>query len=222
MFKTYHHLSAEERAVLMLERHNGSSLRSIALRLGRSPSTLSRELQRAGSGPYDPTRAAEGYRARRVRSRRPCLLVQGSALYRYVHDKLVFLRWSPQQIAARLRAMPADERPGLVSHETIYAAIYAQPRGALKQGMVAALRQAKNTRGRRRSTAAASSFVPDALRIQNRPEHIETRLLPGHWEKYRGQSRFSMRGATERAVGRLLTRAVLPMSLGTARTRLRA
>ena len=182
MSRTYHHLSAEERAVIMLERQNGRSLRSIALRLGRSPSTVSRELRQAGSGRYDPTCAAEGYRRRRVRSRRRCLLLPGSALYRYVYDKLVFLRWSPQQIAARLHAMPADERPGVVSHETIYAAIYAQPRGALKQGLVAALRQAKSTRGRRRTTAATSSFVPDALRIQNRPEHIETRLVPGHWE----------------------------------------
>lgn len=179
---SYHHLSPEERAVIMIERRNGSSLRSIARRLGRSPSTVSRELQRFGARSYDATRAARGYRERRAASRRPCLLAPGSALYRYVHDRLVFWRWSPQQIAARLRRMPDTERPGLVSHETIYATIYAQPRGALKQGMVAALRQAKPTRGRRRTTAAARSFVPEALRIRNRPEHVETRLLPGHWE----------------------------------------
>lgn len=182
MSRIYHHLSAEERAVIMLERQNGSSLRAIARRLGRSPSTVSRELRRAGGERYDPTCAAEGYRRRRMHSRRRCLLVPGSALYRYVYDTLVFLRWSPQQIAARLHAMPADERPGVISHETIYAAIYAQPRGALKQGLIAALRQAKRARGRRRTTAATGRFVPDALRIQHRPEHIEARLVPGHWE----------------------------------------
>ncbi|MFA7387835.1 MAG: IS30 family transposase [Thiohalobacteraceae bacterium] len=48
--------------------------------------------------------------------------------------------------------------------------------------MVAALRQAKPTRGHRRTTGAARSFVPEALRIQNRPEDIESRLSPGHWE----------------------------------------
>ena len=94
------------------------------------------------------------------------------------NDRLVFSRWSPQQIAARLRQMPDSESPGLISHETIYA----QPRGALKQDMVATLRQAKPTRERRRTTAATRSFVPEALRIQNRPEDIESRLLPGHWE----------------------------------------
>src|SRR5690606_22040076 len=72
--------------------------------------------------------------------------------------------------------------PGLVSHETIYTTIYAQPHGALKLDMSAALRQAKPSRGRRRTTAAARSFVPEALRIQNRSERIEHRLLPGHGE----------------------------------------
>lgn len=182
MSRTCHHPSPEDRAVIMIERQNGSSLRSIARRLGRSPSTVSRELQRAGPGAYDATRASQGYRQRRGTSRRPRLLLPGTALYQHVHDRLVFSRWSPQQIAARLRQMPDAERPGLVSHETIYATIHAQPRVALKQGMVAALRQAKPARGRRRTTAAARSFVPEALRIQNRPEHIEHRLLPGHWE----------------------------------------
>lgn len=178
----YRHLSPEERAVIMIERQNGTSLRAIGRRLGRSPSTISRELQRADDACYDATRAADGYRRRRLRSRRPRRLLDDTPLYRYVHDHLVFLRWSPEQIAARLRAMPADVRPGLVSHEAIYAAIYAQPRGALKEGMVQALRQAKATRGRRRTTAAAASFVPEALRIVHRPAEIAQRLFPGHWE----------------------------------------
>lgn len=133
-----------------------------------------RELKRAGPGTYDATRAAQGYRDLRDASRRPRLLIPGTALYQHVHDRLIFFRWSPQQIVARLRQMLESERPGLISHETIYA----QPRGALKQDMVAALRHAKPARGRRRTTAAARSFVPDALRIQNRPEDIESRLVP--------------------------------------------
>ncbi len=182
MSRPYHHLSAEERAVLMIERQHGSSLRRIALRLGRSASTLSRELRRNGHTTYDATQAGCGYRERRRRCRRRRRLLAGSPLYRHVHDRLVFLRWSPQQIAARLRQMPASDCPGLVSHETIYAAIYAQPRGGLKQAMLEALRQGKPVRGRRRTTAAANTFVPEALRIQHRPEAIEQRLLPGHWE----------------------------------------
>ena len=123
MSRTYHHLSPEDRAVIMIERQNGSSLRSIASRLGRSPSTVSRELQRAGPGAYDATHAAQAYRDRRSASRCPRSLIPGTALYQDVHDRLVFSRSSPQQIAARLRQMPDSERPGLISHETIYATV---------------------------------------------------------------------------------------------------
>jgi IS30 family transposase len=199
--RSYRHLSPEDRAGIMIDLQHGSSLRAMARRLGRSPSTVSREIKRAGSAGYDATRAAAGYRQRRAHSRRSRRLIEGTALYQHVYDHLVFKRWSPQQIAARLRAMPAEERPGLVSHETIYAAIYAQPRGALKQGMVAALRQAKASRGRRRTTAAAGRFVPEASQIQHRPAHIDSRRLPGHWE-----GDFSKGAYTRSAVGVLVER----------------
>lgn len=69
-----------------------------------------------------------------------------------------------------------------VNHETIYAAIYSFPRGGLKQAMIEALRQHKPTRGRRRTTLAGGGFVPEQLRIVYRPEQIESRQWPGHWE----------------------------------------
>ncbi|MDZ7905934.1 MAG: IS30 family transposase [Cypionkella sp.] len=69
-----------------------------------------------------------------------------------------------------------------MSHETIYAAIYAQPRGGLKAEMIAALRQHKPARGLRRTTLAGGSIAPESLRIIHRPEEIEARLVPGHWE----------------------------------------
>ena len=72
--------------------------------------------------------------------------------------------------------------PAHVSHETIYAAIYAQPRGGLKAAMIEALRQAKPKPGLKRRAAAGTSMVPESLRIINRPDEIEARLVPGHWE----------------------------------------
>jgi IS30 family transposase len=69
-----------------------------------------------------------------------------------------------------------------VSHETIYAAIYAHPRGGLKEAMIQALRQEKPVRGRRRTTLSSAGFVPEALRIVYRPEEIGLRQWPGHWE----------------------------------------
>ena len=69
-----------------------------------------------------------------------------------------------------------------ISHETIYAAIYAQPKGGLKAEMIAALRQHKPARGVRRTTLSGGSIAPESLRIIHRPEEIEGRLVPGHWE----------------------------------------
>lgn len=154
MGKQYSHLSPEERAVLQVERDRGTSLRAIGRRFGRSASTLSREIGRQQSSRYSAHSAAVSYRARRVRSVRPRLLAQGTAMFAFVHDRLVFDRWSGQQIAATLRVMHPDDARQRVSHETIYAAIYAHPRGGLKQALVQALRQGKPTRGLRRTTAA--------------------------------------------------------------------
>ncbi|WP_337245224.1 IS30 family transposase [Luteimonas sp. gir] len=182
MAKQYSHLSAEERAVLQLERNRGTSLQEIGRRLGRSASTLSREVRRHGDGIYSAHDAAGSYRARRSRCVRRRKLVEEGELFQFVHDHLVFERWSPQQIAATLRAMQPDDASQRVSHETIYAAIYVYPRGGLKKALVEALRQGKPSRGRRRTTAAGRSWVPEQLRIVHRPEDIEQRLVPGHWE----------------------------------------
>ena len=178
------HLSSEERGVIFAEHNRGSSQRSIGELLDRSASTICRELARGRQegGCYCPQTARRVYDARRVRCRRKRKLVAGSDLYRFVHGKLVHLHWSPEQIAQRLRFMKPDDPAAHVSHETIYAAIYAQPRGGLKAAMIEALRQAKPRRGLKRTTSAGSAIVPETLRIINRPEDIEARLVPGHWE----------------------------------------
>ncbi|KVN68754.1 transposase, partial [Burkholderia ubonensis] len=183
--KEYKHLSAEERAAIMIERAKNTSVRAIARLLGRSASTITRELARNHTESpcsYDATSAARAYRTRRERSRRQHKLAVGSALYWQVHHHLVYRRWSPQQIAARLREMHPDTPEQRVSHETIYAAIYTHPRGGLKQAMIEALRREKPMRGNTRKTLARKSFVPEELRIVHRPEQIETRKWPGHWE----------------------------------------
>ncbi|KVR17981.1 transposase, partial [Burkholderia ubonensis] len=169
----------------MIESGKKVSVRAIARLLGRSASTVTRELARnraESARCYDATVAAKAYRTRRERSRRPRKLLAASALYWHVHHQLVYRRWSPQQIAARLREMHPDSPDQRVSHETIYAAIYTHPRGGLKQAMIEALRQEKPARGNPRKTLARKSFVPEELRIIHRPEQIETRKWPGHWE----------------------------------------
>lgn len=178
------HLSPEERGVILAEHRRGSSQRSIGGLLCRPASTICRELARGrqDDGSYCPQGGRLVYDLRRERCRRPRKLALGSAIYRFVHDHLVYHRWSPEQIAHRLRIMKPDDPSARVSHETIYAAIYAQPRGGLKAAMIEALRQAKPARGLKRTTLAGTSMVPESLRIIHRPEEIEARLIPGHWE----------------------------------------
>ena len=187
MDKRYKHLNGEERGVILAEHLRGASLGAIGLLLGRSASTIGRELLRGRpkeepAQPYCAQRGGERYRAHRKRCGRRRKLVCGGWLHDFVQGKLIHRRWSPEQIAQRLRLMKPNDASARVSHETIYATIYAQPRGGLKMAMVEALRQAKPARGRRRTTLAGTSMVPESLRIINRPEEIEARLVPGHWE----------------------------------------
>jgi len=126
--------------------------------------------------------AAQRYRQRRSKSVRRRKIVEGSALFQSIRDDLVLYRWSPQQIAAKLRSMHPDDPTQRVSHETIYASVYDHPRGGLKKELAEALRQSKPARGRRRTTAAKRTWVPEELKIAHRPEEIQQRLVPGHWE----------------------------------------
>ncbi|MFC6840034.1 IS30 family transposase [Xanthomonas theicola] len=182
MSRSYLHLSAEERAVLQIETRRGQSLRSISRLLDRSPSTSSRELARQQATVYRAREAAMRYRTRRQHSVRRRRLTPGTDLFQMVRDHLVLWRWSPQQIAAKLLLMSPDDPAQRVSHETIYATIYAHPRGGLKKELVEALRQRRPSRGSRRTTAAKRSWVPEEPRIVHRPEEVQQRLVPGHWE----------------------------------------
>jgi len=187
MDRRYKHLDGEERGVILAEHRRGASLREIGELLGRAPSTIGRELRRGLSGAlpvqaYCPQLAGAGYRARRKRCGRRRKLAPGGWLHDFVRDKLIHRRWSPEQIARKLRVMHPEDPTRQISHETLYAAIYAQPRGGLKAEMIAALRQAKPGRGLRRTTQSGGSIAPESLRILHRPEEIEGRLVPGHWE----------------------------------------
>ena len=177
------HLSSEERGVIFAEHNRGGSQRSIGQLLQRPASTICRELARGRQedGAYGPHAARLVHDVRRTRCRRLRKLTEGTEIHRFVHGHLVHRHWSPEQIAHRLRLMKPDTPSARVSHETIYAAIYAQPRGGLKAAMIEALRQAKPRRGLKRTSLAGSAMVPETLRIINRPEEIEARIVPGHW-----------------------------------------
>lgn len=200
MKRSYTHLDCRERAFLQLGLERGETLRSLAERLGRAPSTLSRELAR--NGWRDPSRspprrgrppAAGGYggyaalaadrrahklahKPRRLRRLRP-----GTALWARVVS-LLQTGHAPEQISAILARMYPDEPHARVSHETIYTALYALPRGALRRELLDCLRRRRKRRRPRSQGADRRGRLSNMTSIHLRPPEVDERVLPGHWE----------------------------------------
>jgi IS30 family transposase len=176
-------LSLAEREEISRAMVTGRSIRTIATRLGRAPSTVSREIRRnGGQGCY---RAAPAEQAAWDRAHRPksCKLAENRALARVVTDKLR-LQWSPEQIAGWLKhTYPCDETYR-VSHETIYRSLFIQARGALKRELLQHLRYTRGMRRSRHHTQKTDTHgrIIDAVSISERPATVEDRAVPGHWE----------------------------------------
>jgi len=173
-------LSLAEREEISRGLLAGESCRTIATRLGRSPSTVARELAwPGGRNSYRAWRADE--RARR-RARRPkrSKLAASPRLRREV-QRLLRLRWSPQQIAARLVIDYPGDPEMRVSHETIYQSLYVQGRGALRKELSRCLRTGRAQR-RPRGRSNGSGQLLDMVLISERPAEVEDRAVPGHWE----------------------------------------
>lgn len=182
MHCSYTHLSTQERAVVMTMREDQCSVRAIAKRFGRAPSSISRELHCAPcSGTYDANLAHLQSHARRIAPRRLPKLHTDGALFQVVRHYLR-LHWSPQQIANILRLMWPDDSDRTVSHETIYNAIYLHPRGELKRELIACLRDHNQKRLPRSRGVDRRGRIKDMQSIHIRPPEIEDRLIPGHWE----------------------------------------
>ena len=183
MPKNYTHLTTQERAVIMTMRDDQCSIRFIAKRLCRAPSSISRELRRtpAGSHVYDANLAHLQSEACRVMPRRTPKLETGGVLFQVVRHYLNLL-WSPQQISNILKAMWPTESDKTVSHETIYNAIYLHPRGELKRELIACLRHHNQVRKPRSRGTDRRGQIKDMQSIHIRPPEIEDRVIPGHWE----------------------------------------
>ena len=143
MSNSFKHLSVDERNDIQAGLNLGLGRRALARRLHRPPSTVSREIRRFSGPSYDAARAGQQARGRRRRG--PRKLAPGSVLEQAVQAELQ-RGWSPEQIAGRLKQMHPEEPSERVSHETIYAYIYAQPRGELRKLLIGALRQAHKKR----------------------------------------------------------------------------
>lgn len=176
-------LSLAEREEISRGLAADESCRAIARRLGRAPSTVSREIRRHG-GPLD-YRAARADRAAWQRARRPkrCRLATHAPLRRVVAAKLR-ADWAPEQIARWLVSAYPDDPAMRISPETIYRTLYVQARGALKRELTAHLRRGQSLR-RARAAAPRGTWggrLPAMLSIRARPPEVADRAVPGHWE----------------------------------------
>ena len=178
----YKQLDYQDRQTIAICLEQGLSIRGIGRVLGRSASTISREIGRnCGGGSYSCRYAQQ----RQIRRRRQCRpapkLDVDNALFESI-TTLLRQRWSPQQIAAHLAKLHPSEATKRASHETIYNVIYAQPRGELRKELIACLRMARAKRWPRSKGEDRRGHMADMLSIHVRPPEIEDRQFPGHWE----------------------------------------
>ena len=159
------------------------SLRSIAARLGRAPSTLSREVNRNGGLQHYRAGQADQAAWDRAHRPKPCKLVTNPALARLVSKQLRRL-WSPEQIAGWLKCTYPGDESNQVSHETIYKSLFIQARGALKKELLQHLRSKRVIRRSRHASLKGEGLgqITDTVSIRERPASVEDRAVPGHWE----------------------------------------
>jgi IS30 family transposase len=177
------YLSREERHELARLRECGLSVRAVAARMGRSASTISRELARNAdqrTGGYQPEQA---HRLAWERQRRPkpSRLSRCPQLRAQV-QQLLDRRHSPEQVSGRLKVLYPGEAAMQVSHETIYQSIYVYPRGELRRELKACLRSGRAVRRRRGVRPRSWDRIVDAVPIGDRPAEVDGRLVPGHHE----------------------------------------
>jgi IS30 family transposase len=174
-------LSLDEREEISRGIAMGESLRSVAERLGRSSSTVSREVRINGG--CDRYRAVEAHRASRRRAKRPkaMKLEECPRLRETVEEKLA-LWWSPAQISLWLESEYPDDEEMQVSHETIYQSLYVQGRGALRKELWQALRTGRARRRPQGRPGSTKGQIRDMVMISERPAEVEDRAVPGHWE----------------------------------------
>jgi len=159
------------------------SARSMAGKLGRSPSTVSREIIRNGG--YDRYRASSADETAWERACRPkrCKLATNPQMREAVVRKLRG-NWSPEQIAGWLKSAHPGDEANQVSHETIYRSLFVQARGVLKKELVRHLRSKRTIRRSRSADANGDrrGQIADMVSIRERPAAVEDRAVPGHWE----------------------------------------
>ena len=175
-------LSMAEREEISRGVAAGVSCRKLAARLGRAPSTVSRELARNGGRHRYRAQAADAAAFRRAQRPKAAKLAATPRLRAVVEAKLA-LRWSPEQIAGWLPLAYPQDPVMRVSHETIYLSLFVQSRGALRRELQRCLRSGRAMRyPRAKRLPQGRGQLRDTLHISQRPAEAADRAVPGHWE----------------------------------------
>jgi len=183
----YKRLSIEDREEIGLGIARGDRQNIIAQSLNVSSSTISRELARNGGKIGYRAHSAQKRSVRKSSTRRfgHRVLFEHPKLRAYVHSGLK-KHWSPNEIVKRLKMQYPQDTSMKISHEAIYQYIYVLPRGELKKELISCLRQERKYRrmkhGRRTKTEQSRGKIADMLSIEERPQEVADRIIPGHWE----------------------------------------
>lgn len=181
--KKYKHLTLFERETISQLLVSRKSLSNISKVIGRNKSTICREISRTRLTRF-------GYRAftaqvlvlrRQKVAKKPEKIENNPELKEYVHTHLK-LKWSPEQIANRLKIEYSTDKNMQVSHETIYTYLYVMSKGELKKELMSHLRQERTLRRKRGKMHPKRGHIQDMVSIKDRPESANTRRVPGHWE----------------------------------------
>ena len=178
----YHRLCASERIEIEKLLSHNKSYAEIAFVLNRNRSTIQREVSRFGRKRYKALYAAldaVGKSSSRKYGKSKIRL--NLKLKTFIWDKLM-LRWSPMQISVVLKREYPNDTTMHISHESIYLYIYLHTKKELKADLIKQLRQKRKVRGNVRRGADKRTTIADPVRIDERPEEVKGRQIPGHWE----------------------------------------
>lgn len=182
MNNTYARLRLSDREEISRGIWAGENFATIAGRIGRPTSTVSEEVWANVKYSWSYTASQAQERSDRLKHRgRPKKLDANHQLKEHVYQKLL-IRWSPEEIAKRIKLDYPQDMAMRISHESIYQHLYCLPRGELKKELMRGLRQERKMRQSRKNIHYRKQRIQDIISISERPEEVKDRIVPGHWE----------------------------------------